>query len=666
MKNWLALFFILLFASTAEAVTWHVNQVSGSSGNSCATATSTTPSSAKATIRQGIQCAKDNGAPGNTVEIAAGNYNERFESGFIPSGSSGNYFTITNKPGDTVTIKPLSTGGEFEALISLEGSATQYVKLLGASGFGFQIDGANQINSSIIIGSSAVNNVIQGVEFLNTEGVNTIFVGGTNNLISSNKIHGGTHAAHPPDVGYPVYVEGNSNTVEYNEIYNFPRYGIHINHSGSSVSNVIVRGNNIHDGVDAAWDDASAIVCSSNCATGNKIYNNVIYNLLLHGYGIVVSGTGTQVFNNTVYATHYYGIYIYPINSNSISVRNNILYNNGSGSILNEAGSGTIMDHNYCNSGCINQGGGTGTINSGSDPFVNKAAGDFHITSASGLTTTGADLSSVGGFTTDYAGNTRTAPWSIGAYEYGAEVIIPPPVSQLVLALPLDAGTGSTAVDVSGLNNNATIVGGATWDNAGKYGKAIAFDGTGYLNVPYTTPSLALSPSMTLEAWVYPTTVPSAQSLPIMFANRYYLFGASNAGWCSTMSFAPFGGFYNTADNYACATSLLTVNQWTHLAVTYDGVTMTFYRDGKVVTTSTPTEPMVSESNNVTIGLGNPGEFFIGKIDEPRIYNYARSPTQIVSDMNTPLIGAPGKLVEIAAPTSVEISAASSLEISAD
>jgi hypothetical protein len=69
----------------------------------------------------------------------------------------------------------------------------------------------------------------------------------------------------------------------------------------------------------------------------------------------------------------------------------------------------------------------------------------------------------------------------------------------------------------------------------------------------------------------------------------------------------------------------------------------------------------------VTIGKSaNETEFFIGKIDEPRIYNYARSPAQIVSDMNTPLIGGPGKVVEIAAPASVEISSAASIEISAD
>jgi hypothetical protein len=75
---------------------------------------------------------------------------------------------------------------------------------------------------------------------------------------------------------------------------------------------------------------------------------------------------------------------------------------------------------------------------------------------------------------------------------------------------------------------------------------------------------------------------------------------------------------------------------------------------------------MTQASYPVTIAASDFGENFVGKIDEPRIYNYARTPAQIVSDMNTPLIGGPGKYVDIAAPASVEISASASLEISAD
>ncbi|MEM3579288.1 MAG: LamG domain-containing protein [Candidatus Bathyarchaeia archaeon] len=48
-----------------------------------------------------------------------------------------------------------------------------------------------------------------------------------------------------------------------------------------------------------------------------------------------------------------------------------------------------------------------------------------------------------------------------------------------VLCLPLDEGQGTIAYDKSGKGNNGTIYG-ASWVD-GKYGKALSFDGTGYV-----------------------------------------------------------------------------------------------------------------------------------------------------------------------------------------
>jgi hypothetical protein len=252
-------------------------------------------------------------------------------------------------------------------------------------------------------------------------------------------------------------------------------------------------------------------------------------------------------------------------------------------------------------------------------------------------------------------------PWDVGGLEY---VPTAPPINQMVLALPFDEGSGTTATDVSGQKNNATLAAGANWDNTGRYGKAIILDGTGYLNIPPAA-SLALAPAMTLEMWVYPT-VAATSFAAVIFHQRYFLYAASETGYCPTPAFAPVGGYNTTVDNFICATSLPPVNQWSHLAVTYDGLTTNFYLNGNLVASQTSTAPMVQASANVTIGASDFGEYFTGKIDEARVYNYSRTPAQIVSDMNTPLIGAPGKYVEIAAPASVEISASASLEIGAD
>src|SRR5262249_9035931 len=48
----------------------------------------------------------------------------------------------------------------------------------------------------------------------------------------------------------------------------------------------------------------------------------------------------------------------------------------------------------------------------------------------------------------------------------------------LVAAYSFDQGAGTTVADLSGNGNNGTISG-ATWTGAGKYGRALAFNGTG-------------------------------------------------------------------------------------------------------------------------------------------------------------------------------------------
>ena len=69
-------------------------------------------------------------------------------------------------------------------------------------------------------------------------------------------------------------------------------------------------------------------------------------------------------------------------------------------------------------------------------------------------------------------------------------------------------GTGTTLGDSSGNGQTGTITG-ATWTTAGKYGAALAFNGsTARVSVP-ASPSLNLTTGMTLEAWVQPTAAQS-------------------------------------------------------------------------------------------------------------------------------------------------------------
>ena len=102
----------------------------------------------------------------------------------------------------------------------------------------------------------------------------------------------------------------------------------------------------------------------------------------------------------------------------------------------------------------------------------------------------------------DAAGNTSAESSPVTATTSGA----PPPVgSTLVSSYKFQEGTGATTADGSGNGNTGTLAKGATWTSAGKYGKAVAFDGKfGYIAVPDSN-FLDAGNTGTIEAWVRST-----------------------------------------------------------------------------------------------------------------------------------------------------------------
>ncbi len=81
----------------------------------------------------------------------------------------------------------------------------------------------------------------------------------------------------------------------------------------------------------------------------------------------------------------------------------------------------------------------------------------------------------------------------------------PPTMSRgLVAAYPLDSGAGRIAIDGSGRGNNGAIDG-ATWTPDGHFGGALRFEvGGDRVRIP-ESPSLDLTRTMTLSAWVRPS-----------------------------------------------------------------------------------------------------------------------------------------------------------------
>ncbi len=209
--------------------------------------------------------------------------------------------------------------------------------------------------------------------------------------------------------------------------------------------------------------------------------------------------------------------------------------------------------------------------------------------------------------------------------------------SGLVAAYGFNEGTGSTVTDKTGNGNNGSIFQ-ATWYTTGKYGKALAFDGSNdYVSVPDSN-SLDLSTALTLEAWVRPTASSGWRTVMLKENNSelaYAMYAREStnrpSGWIRTN---PTSG----SSKSVAGTSGLALNTWTHLTTTYDGSNMRLYVNGSLVRTQATTGTLYNSGNPLKFG-GNAvwGEYFAGQLDEIRIYNRALTQTEIQTDMNTAL-----------------------------
>jgi glucose/arabinose dehydrogenase/chitodextrinase len=238
-----------------------------------------------------------------------------------------------------------------------------------------------------------------------------------------------------------------------------------------------------------------------------------------------------------------------------------------------------------------------------------------------------------------YRVRAEDASGNLGGYSSPATATTqagPPPSSGLVAAWGMNEGTGTAVSDLSG-NANTGTASGATW-TTGRYGQALAFDGVDDVVVVPDSSSLDLSTGMTLEAWVYPTTtLVSWKAILQKQVDAYFLNG-------NTSNNRPgVGGTFSGA----CCTLIegqgaLPLNQWTHVAGTYDGAQLRLYVNGVQVASQARTGSLEVNAFPLRIG-GNTysTEFFPGRIDEVRIYNRALSAAEIAQDMNTPVGGAP-------------------------
>jgi hypothetical protein len=597
----LFLIFFVLIAVRAEAAIYYTDKNHGSASDSNACTAEALPC---LTISGGL----GKMSAGDTLTIKAGVYAEFIDSTQLTSGIDANSPTlIQGATGETVIIRPAAPGGAASGVVWIQNKTNITFKNLdfdgvNTAGVGFYLNGGSE--TGIKIQDSVVRN---------STGESCIVMVGSNHEVSGSTIHNCGDLS--PEHG--IYLAASDSLVERNTVYDINNgYGIHVWKNTDTLSGTVVRRNLIYN---IASAHGYVVGNQAGTASGNLFYNNVVRSSA-GGARVYVNSDGNKIFNNTFYSNTTC-IDVESGSANAV-VQNNFCLSNTTNTVQ-DSGTGTTADHNVSSTD--------------TSLVVNAAGGDFHLNSgASSLIDQGADLSAT--FTTDYAGNTRSLPFDIGAYEFLESC---PSTPQQVLNLHFDEGSGLPQDSSGNLNHVSDLGTGNSWTASGESGSAISFGGTAAATVPNSN-SLFFCNKFTLAAWIKPTNSPVDGTGVLVKDYKYFLYSASS-GFCATG--APIGGYFDATYVAACSTTLITPNIWTHLAVTYDSMlannNIKLWVNGLNVGSTDGTLTIPSSTGLLYIGGSNFGEYFTGTIDEVRAWNSALTGAEIITEMGSATPNAP-------------------------
>ncbi|EKD91103.1 MAG: hypothetical protein ACD_30C00045G0003 [uncultured bacterium] len=195
----------------------------------------------------------------------------------------------------------------------------------------------------------------------------------------------------------------------------------------------------------------------------------------------------------------------------------------------------------------------------------------------------------------------------------------------------LNEKSGSTTYDTTGNGFNGTITG-AAWV-PGKVGGALDFDGTDDIVTISDNATLRLTSAFTLSFWMKADVAPSTSRDTPVSKYQNYTFN-----WGEPDSNLQQACVYKDAtdnDQVSKLSSTLSANTWYFITCVYDGINLKAYLNGNLEASNARNAPKSGTAFDLLIGdKGADSSYFPGLVDQVRIFNYARTASQVAYDYN--------------------------------
>ena len=207
-------------------------------------------------------------------------------------------------------------------------------------------------------------------------------------------------------------------------------------------------------------------------------------------------------------------------------------------------------------------------------------------------------------------------------------------------------GTSEEVKDSSGNGLNGQVSYTANTTTIGKFGRAGDFS-TGVVTITDTTNSpLDITSKFTISAWIY--SLSNSSGFRGIFKKGFGGGFGSDYGLYSLLidnNDKLVLKINNGAGNVISSASI-THGNWIHVSGQYNGATMKLYINGKQdPSTTSYTDVIIPDDGDALIGTSGDIQItaFNGYIDDLKIYNYDRTSSQIIQDMNAshPAPGSP-------------------------